>query len=490
MKQKSITKNYIYNLLYQVLLVLFPLLTAPYLSRILGAEKLGIYSYTLSVSAYFILFGSLGISLYGQREIAYKQKNKEEYSKILWEILILRLIMVTISLIIYFHFFASQQNEYGFYYRILIVEIIASIFDISWFFQGMEDFKKTISRNIIVKILSIASIFIFVKSSEDLTLYFIIYVASVAIGNLSLWLYLPKYLSKIKLNIVKPFRHFKSTILLFIPQIAIEIYTVLDKTMIGAIIDDKSEVGYYDQAQKIVKMSMMLVTSIGVVMMPRIAARFADGDRQSITRYIYRSFNLVLAFGVPLIAGIVLMSDAFVPFFFGDGYEKTAILMKILSPIIVFIGISNSIGMQYLLSVKRQNEFTISVIVGSITNFVMNIILIPHFASIGAAVGTLIAELSVAVVQMIFVRKEFRVTRIAAMLPHYIIGSAAMVLSIIAINALLPLGGVWSLIIPVVAGFVVYITATLLLRDEFIKAIFDKIITFAKSLLGRKKTKA
>lgn len=198
--KKSVTKNYIYNLIYQILVLILPLITAPYISRVLGAENIGIYSYTLSISAYFILFGSLGIALYGQREIAYKQKSRYKRSRAFWEILILRTITMAISLLIFYFTFATS-TQYQIYYKILMLEIVGNCFDISWFFQGMEDFKKTVTRNTIVKLISIICIFSFVKTREDLPIYFIIYVLSILIGNLSLWVYLPKFVKKYQLSI-------------------------------------------------------------------------------------------------------------------------------------------------------------------------------------------------------------------------------------------------------------------------------------------------
>ena len=169
--KKSITKNYIYNLTYQILVLILPLITTPYISRVLGAENIGIYSYTLSISAYFILFGSLGISLYGQREIAYNQGKKNKCSIIFWEIIILRTITMLISLILYYFIFVNGQ-QYQIYYKILTLELIANCLDISWFFQGIEEFKKTVMRNMVVKLISIISIFIFVKKESDLYIYF------------------------------------------------------------------------------------------------------------------------------------------------------------------------------------------------------------------------------------------------------------------------------------------------------------------------------
>lgn len=221
--KKSITKNYIYNLAYQILVIIIPIITTPYVSRVLGAESIGIYSYTLSIATYFILFGSLGIALYGQREIAYKQDNKKEYSKTFWEIVILRFITMSIATITFYFAFVFRKNEYSTYYGILLLELIGNAFEIGWFFQGLEDFKKTVTRNLVVKLISVISIFVFVKSKNDLAKYFVIYVLSTLLGNASLWLYLPKTLEQVKINELNIVKHIKPTISLFIPQVATQI---------------------------------------------------------------------------------------------------------------------------------------------------------------------------------------------------------------------------------------------------------------------------
>ena len=152
--KKSIAKNYMYNLIYQILVLILPLITTPYISRVFGAENIGIYSYTISISTYFILFGSLGISVYGQREIAYLQDKKGEYSKTFWEIVILRFITMSIAMFIFYITFVNF-GQYKMYYVILLLELLANSLDISWFFVGLEEFKKTVSRNVVVKIISI-----------------------------------------------------------------------------------------------------------------------------------------------------------------------------------------------------------------------------------------------------------------------------------------------------------------------------------------------
>lgn len=474
MDKKSIAQNYIYNLFYQILVLLLPLITTPYISRVLGAENIGIYSYTISISAYFILFGSLGIALYGQRQIAYEQNDKKKYSLTFWEILILRIATMSISLILFYFNFAIGNNNYNIYYKILILEIIGNCIDISWFFQGMEEFKKTVIRNTLVKLISIICIFVFVKTKSDLPIYFGIYVLSILIGNISLWFYLPKFLEKIHIKQLKIFRHLKPTIALFIPQIAIQVYTLLDRTMIGTIVSDISEVGYYEQSQKIVKMLLTIVTSLGVVMLPRIANTYASGEKEKVNKYMNKSFNIVFLLAYPIIFGIIAVSDKFVPIFFGEGYEKVAILMKVISPIILLIGLSNVTGTQYLLPIKRQKEYTISVICGAMINFSMNLILIGKYGAIGASIGTVIAELTVTSIQMYFVRKDFNIKNILKISKKYIISSLIMFV-VCFIIGIFKVNNLMSLILQVACGGLTYGILLIILKDEFIYEILGKL---------------
>ena len=470
---KSITKNYIYNLIYQILVLILPLITAPFVSRILGAENIGIYSYTLSISAYFILFGSLGIALYGQREIAYNQKNKKKSSVIFWEVNFLRVLTMSISLLIFYFTFVNG-NQYQIYYKILMLEIMGNCIDISWFFQGLEEFKKTVTRNMIVKLISVICIFILIKTPNDLTMYFGIYVLSILIGNGSLWLYLPKYLEKIKLKELNIFRHFKPTLALFIPQVAIQVYTLLDRTMVGAIVIDKSEVGYYDQGQKIIKMLLAIITSLGTVMLPRIASTFANGEKKELTNYMKKSFNNVFMLAFPMVFGIIAISKSFVPVFFGQGYDRVAILMSVISPIILLIGLSNVTGTQYLLPTKRQKEFTISVVCGAIINFILNICLIWKYGAIGASIGTVIAEITVTFVQMYFVRKDFNLKEIFKLSTNYLIASIVMFGVCIILGFFIDNNFI-STIAQVIVGVITYGICLLIMKDKFIFEVLRKV---------------
>ena len=466
MSKKSVIKNYIYNLSYQILILIVPLITTPYLSRVLGAENIGIYSYTLSVTTYFILFGSLGVAMYGQREIAYLQDNRKDRSKAFIEILIMRFITLGVFFII-FHFTIVLNGNYKMYYRILMLEFFANSIDISWFFQGLEEFKKTVSRNIIVKIISVIMIFILVKNQDNLKEYFIIYVLSNLIGNVTLWMYLPKYIEKVKLKELHIFRHLKPTIGLFIPQIAIQIYTVLDKTMIGTIISDKSEVGFYEQAQKIVKILMAIATSLGTVMMPRIAATYAKSEINKVREYMNKSFKFILMLAFPLMLGIISVAYHFVPVFYGEGYEKVIVLLCVISPIIVLVCLSNVTGNQYLLPTKQQNKYTISVVIGAIVNFILNLLLIKSWASVGASIATVIAEFSVTTTQFILIRKEIKLSNVIKISYKYMLSSVVMFLFSIVIGLLVKSNFI-AVSLQVIVSVFIYFMMLIVLKDQMI----------------------
>lgn len=462
--KKSVKLNYVYNMIYQTLLLLVPLITAPYLSRVLGAGGIGVSGYTISIVTYFILFGSLGISVYGQREIAYYQDNKSERSKIFFELLALKMISMTIAMIFFYIFFA-RSGEYAIYYKILLIEMVANVFDITWFYQGMERFKKTALRNGVVKFLSVIVIFLFVKSSNDLSKYLYIFCFTTLLSHLSLWYPVKKYIEiPEKLNI---FRHFKKTLILFIPQVAIQIYTVLDKTMIGALLKDMNEVGYYEQVQKIIKVSLTIVTSMGVAMLPRIANCYAENDKKRIKEYINKAFCFSLCVSIPMAFGMIAVASKFVPSFFGPEFYPGIPLLKIMSVITIFISLSNVIGIQYLLPTKKEKYYTISVIVGAVVNFILNYFLIKCYRAVGAAIATVIAEFLVTAIQFYFVRKEFKFKDVIKMSKNYFIASIVMFGIVSLINQTDIVIRSITVVLETGIGVIIYLLMLYLLKDEF-----------------------
>lgn len=469
----KVIKNYLYNASYQLLLIILPIITTPYVSRVLGADGVGTYSYTNSITQYFILFGCIGLNLYGQREIAYYQNDVRKRNRTFFELFFLRAITISISLII-FYLTMVQFSKYSSIFLIQTLDIIASIFDISWFFQGIEDFKRTVLRNFLVRLLCVTLIFIFVKSPADLPLYVLCYSGTLFLGNISLWLYMPKYVNKNDINGLNIKKHIRPAVMLFLPQIATSLYTYLDKTMIGYITDNTAEVAYYEQSQTIVKTVMTVITSLGTAMMPRIANLFKTNQYEEIKKYMNASIKFVLLLAIPFTFGIMGIAKGFVPWFFGEGYEKVVPNMMVIAPVIIFIGMSTITGTQYLLPLGRQKEYTLSVIAGAMINFILNIIFISIFGSVGAAIGTLIAEFAVMGVQLYFIRKEFSLLGIFKQAIKYTLFGLIMFIVVILLSNILSVSIV-STFVEIFVGAIVYGLLLLISKDSIFDILKAKI---------------
>lgn len=464
--KKSIKINYLLNTSYQILILFVPLITAPYLSRVLGVKNIGMYSYAVSIVSYFTLFAIMGTSTYGQRKIAYVQEDREERSRVFFETLIFRSI-ASITVLIFWFLFIWKNHTDEFIYMVLSLNIVSVLTDITWFFQGLEEFAKIIIRNLFIRVISILFVFICIKSSDDLVLY----VAGTGVlnilGNISIWLYLPKYITKI--NSIKPFKDIKEIVLLFIPTIAIQIYTVLDKTMIGLFSDDSTNNGYYEQAEKIVKITLTVITSLGTVMIPRIAKTYMVGDKETVKQYLYRSYRFVWLLAIPMCLGFISIANRFVPIFYGTGYEGTIPLLKIFSLLLIIIGLSNVTGVQFLIPTKKQNIFTRTVIYGAAINLILNLIFIPKYYAIGAAIGSIIAELAITIIQFIYIYRlrEFKIKNIFTGLSHYLVSGGIMCIIITLIDHYLAYN-IYSLFIIIAVGILSYFGILFIMQDELI----------------------
>lgn len=474
--KKSISKNYIYNLSYQILTVITPFITTPYISRVLGADGIGIYSYTTSIVSYFILLASLGVASYAQREIAYNQGNRYVQSRIFYEVFGIRLLTVIVSLLSYYIIITGFEKEYQLIYYVQALNIFAVLFDISWFFQGLEDFGRIVFRNFIIRIFNIAGIFLFIHSESDLLLYIGLMSVTNLMGGISIWLYLPKYIVHVKRTDINIFRNLNIILQLFLPQMAIQVYTVLDKTMIGVLTGMAFENGYYEQAEKIIKILLMLVTSLGTVVMPRIAAAYAHGDKEAIKSYIMRSYRFVWMIGLPIMFAAIGLIDTAVPWFFGTGYEKVGVLVKILSGLLLAIGINNVTGVQYLISVNKQNIFTFTVLAGAMVNFFMNMVLIPHIASVGAAIASVTAESVIAFLQFYYVREYFSFVKVMSLSGRYLVSSIIMFGVLKLLSAVYYEETIVHSIILGGAAIFVYCGLLIIFKDEYFTKFLQKLL--------------
>ena len=317
-------------------------------------------------------------------------------------------------------------------------------------------------------------IFTFVKSSNDLLLYVICHSATLILGNLSMWAYIPKLIGKVEVRKLEIKKHIRPTVVLFLPQIATSIYIVLDKTMIGFLTGVEEEVAYYEQGQKIVKIVMALVTSLGTVMMPRVANLFKQNELEKVKSYLSKSFRFVFFLSFPMMFGLMAVSRNIVPWFFGLGYDKVIPNMMVIAPILVIIALSNIMGTQYLLPIGRQKEYTLSVVTGCIVNYSINLLLIPHFLSIGAAVATVIAETSVTGTQIFFTRKDFKFGEIISSNKHYIISSFIMFIPTYFLAKYLS-ASIINTFICITIGSLIYIGLLFIMKDEMLIEAVNKM---------------
>lgn len=319
-KEKSLKRNYAYNLSYQLLAILVPLVTTPYVTRVLGPEKLGDYAYTSAMVSYFGIVAALGTVTYAQREVACYQKAREERSRTFYEILFLRLFMVGIVFAAYC-VFLFLAGTYRVLYIIQLCTVLSWAFDISWFFQGMEDFKVTVIRNSTVKLISVILILTLVKSRDDLWIYAFILCFSALLGNMTMWPFIKKYLCRIRRKELHPLRHLKGSLELFVPVLSIQIYTVLDQTMLGAMINT-TQVGYYAQTQKIINLESSLLFSLTSVLMPRMTVLLSENKVELANSYYRKVVSFGFMLNLPMTAGTILISKYLIPVFLAEDTEN------------------------------------------------------------------------------------------------------------------------------------------------------------------------
>jgi len=471
---RKIIKNYIYNVLFQLVKIVLPFFLVPYTMGHLGESVLGISDFAGNIASWFILFGVLGINVYGNREIAKVRDDKDELSTMFFEILLVQVVNMIIALALYSLYVWLIVKDNQLIYWLYVLTVVSSAFDISWFYYGIENFKIVSIRNTVVKAVGVLLIFLLVKNPSDLWLYVVINSGSDFIGQIITYLGLKDYINykRISLKIAYK-RHLKATFLLFVPTIAINVYTLLDQTMLGVLIKDKGDVALYKAAQGFVKMFLYFITSIGSVVMPRIANVFYKGNKDEVNRYIGSTLRFAIVLGLPMMVAMICVSPYFFPWYLPNQPSMIK-LVQYSSPIILFIAISNVFGTQYLVPTDRTKEYTISVVFGAVVNFIINFILIPRLGAVGAVIGSVIAEFTVTLVQYVYVRKEIKVNVLNTTIKT-IAGIIVMGIVVIFVGNRMSVSIVTN-IIQAIVGAIVYGIVMLILKEETIMNVFNKFV--------------
>lgn len=488
-EKKNLKVNAVYNFISKILVLVVPLITTPYLARILHEEGIGQISFVTSIITYFTLFANLGFDTYGQREIAKRQDDKYQKSLVFWEIIVVKSVLTLLSLGVLFA--VSFTVGFGGYTTLVVImslQVLACAFDLQFFFQGEEDFKSLTIRTIFVKLVILVLIFVAVRDEGDVWLYVLFNALLLLVSNLAMWPALRKRICRVKLADMRIWRHFLPALLIFLPTLAVTIYSVFDKTMIGLLSANPDyDNGCYEQAYKLNSVALLLVTIVPYVLVPRNAYDYAGGNRERMDYHIHYAINYVFMVGFPLILGFVALAPNLSSWFLGEGYDEVPVLLCIMSVRFICSGLSVILSDSIFIVIGKEKYVIISSVVAAVFNVGLNALLIPDYGAVGAAVATAIAEGSICLVLgIIAVRQKFiSLKKTALMSIKYIISALIMFAAIWFMQMYLPYT-IWSFIAITVVGMVVYGLMLLILRDRFTLDILGKFIAFIRSKIHKK----
>lgn len=480
-KTVSVKKNFAYNIAYQILAIILPFITAPYLSRVLGAEGLGIYSYSYSIASYFLLFTTLGMANHGNRSIAATSRNKKDLGTVFINNYVIQLFCGLIVSVIYAIYCMTIHNDTQIIAIVQGLVVLSGILDINWFFFGLEEFKITVTRNAICKLLSFVSIFVFVKQSGDLWIYALIMALSVFISQAIMWCFLFS-----RIDIVKPQwslvkKNIKPILVLFVPILSYSIYMLLDKVQIGQLAS-MTDVGYYSNAEKIDNIPVSIVTALSTVMLPRATKVLAEHDDKQYQHYLLASFSFVAIIEGFLCLGISSIAELFAPLYFGNEFVQTGHILRFLIFAPLISGFANVIRTQYLIPRYQDRVYVISTIAAAVINFGLNLLLVPSMKSMGAVIGTLCAESSVLIIQTIAVKDDLPWKQIGQATVPYLLIAGCCYAVIALLNAILPFSALIKMIIDILAGGIVYAVLLVIVARRQNGYVWNLIQKYAEKL--------
>ena len=475
-KEENMFKNFLYNSIFTVLNLIFPIITLPYISRIIGADGVGRVNFANSIVNYFLIIASLGIPLYGVREIAKVKNNKEKLSRSFSEIFIINFLSTIVCIISYYKMISTVKYFEG--ERLLFLTIgitlFLNIFNLDWFYQGLEEYKYITIRSAVVKLISVVILFIMVKTREDYIKYALINIIAISGNNIINIINIRK-ITSFTFRGIEPKKRIKPIMVLLSIQIAVNIYINLDTTMCG-ILSNELSVGYYSNAVKINKIIVSVVTSISTILLPRLSYYIENNEVDKFNDIVNKVFNIILFIGLPACIGMIFISKNIVYIMFGEEFIPAIKTMMILSPLIPILAIGNLFGTQVLMPIGKEKKLLISVVLGSIVNFTLNLILIPIYKENGAAIATVVAELIVMIVQIHYALSFVKISINKKQLSTIIISNLVMSIVLLSINIVIK-GILVNLICSVVFATIIYIVINLLMKNTIFNEIIRKYIS-------------
>ena len=448
----KVIKNYIYNFSNQILMLILPFITTPYVTRVFSSSELGSYGYYNSIVSYFALLATLGIGNYAVKEISSNSSNR---SKVFWEIYSIQLVFSFLSLGLYILLCLVNHSFHNVIAYIVGITLLSRAIDISWLFQGVEDFRSLTFRSVMIKLIGVVSILIFIKEESDLYLYIFLLVFYELLGQIIMWIPAKNWLQKPVFSLKDSIKHLNSVFILFIPQVAISLYALLDRTLLGALVSTR-DVGIFEQGSKLVNLLLVVVTTLSGVILPHISNLISEGQKEKVNQFYEFSFLVYNVVIFPMIAGMLIVNDNFVQFFLGSEFQDAKYAIMIMVWNMFFIGWTNIMGIQILIPHNKHKQFMVSTTIPAFFSITCNLVLIPYLGYIGASITSVLTESVVWIIQLYYARDIMKELTI---LPHMIkvaLATAVMTLILVVVKSWIHFSPMLNVMILVVTGILIY----------------------------------
>lgn len=474
-----IKKNYLYNLAYQLLTLLAPIVTAPYLTRVLGADKLGIYSYVNASGNIITTLALIGIYAYGTRQTAYVRDDRRRLTETFWELELARLMLGaagTAAYLVYVRFNPAHR----FYFLIYYPYLLAQFLDCSWIYVGLEDMKIAVTKNFVTKLVNVCGVFLLVRKREDVWIYILMLAVTTLIANLSVYRQLPRYVDRPAFELRRIPAHLKGSLHLFLPQAASLFYLQVDKVMLKWLTGETGQLSFYDQAEKIITIPLSLITVLSTVMMPRLANEFQKNNRAQIESLLLRAGSFSLFLACPMMLGMLCIARQFIPWYLGEEFLPTAYAMMALVPIVLFNSLSGISGAQYFTATDQIGILLRAYVTAAAANMIVNALLIPRWAYLGAAAATVLSSLLSVAVQYRYLARQVDIRPLRGVTLRYLALSAVMAAAVFALTRKLPASALTTLL-QIALGGGIYLGLLALLRDSILFQLLSELKRFFTS---------
>lgn len=473
-----LSSNYIFNLANRIVVLVIPLITTPYLTRVLGANELGIFNYANTIASYYLMVSMMGMTILGNKKVSLargEEKENEVFSKLLF----VQVINSLISIVLYLGYvlFICNSNKSVAVLQLLI--LISALFDVSWFYQGLERFKNIALRNIVVNCITTAMIFLLVKSSDDIIIYTIIKCLSVLCSQLVLFVSCVKDIVLVKFKVTWLKSIYKELLILFIPIAAESIFHNMDRVMLGIMVS-YSAVAFYYTSRMITDIPQCFITSINTIMYPRITVLVGQNRNSEAKKLTYYSFVLINCVCVAMAFGIAAIAKDFVSLYLGVGYQYCAICIPWLTPYIVLAAWNGTVRYQYLIPKSMEKVYSKAIVIGITFNLIMNFLLIKVMEVLGAILATVVAELIIALIQTKPVWKEMNIAKQLRNIGVFCVNGAIMYFIIRFVFVKMNINLLMKVIIEISLGAVIYLFLSIITITFVDTNIRNEITHFLK----------